>query len=194
MGSVEAAGDQLWECAVAAGAGTQTRVHGLGDGASWIPDQVDRTFGTQATYLVDFYHLCEYLAAAADVGASPEKAAWLQEQQTRLKANRWPEVLDTLHPWVEPDRVAEPDAPVRASSRYISNRTTFLDYQGALAADLPIGSGEIESAHRYVIQSRLKRAGAWWTRDNLENMLALRVRRANRAWDAYWCDLTQQAA
>jgi hypothetical protein len=133
--------------------------------------------------------------AITDVGADgpfADAAAKLRER--RLKANRWPEVLDTLHPWVEPDRVAEPDAPVRACSRYISNRTTFLDYQGALAADLPIGSGEIESAHRYVIQSRLKRAGAWWTRDNLENMLALRVRRANRAWDAYWCDLTQQAA
>ena len=194
MGSVEAAGDQLWECAVAAGAGTQTRVHGVGDGAPWIAEQVERTFGTHATYLVDFYHLCEYVAAAADVVASPAKAAWLQEQQTRLKTNRWLEVLDTLQPWVEPDHVAEPDAPVRACSRYISNRTTFLDYQGALAADLPIGSGEIESAHRYVIQSRLKRAGAWWTLDNLENMLALRVRRANREWDAYWSQVNQQAA
>ena len=76
----------------------------------------------------------------------------------------------------------------------MSNRTTFLDYQGALAAGLPIGSGEIESAHRYVIQSRLKRAGAWWTLDNLENMLALRVRRANREWDAYWSQVNQQAA
>jgi hypothetical protein len=27
---------------------------------------------------------------------------------------------------------------------------------------LPIGSGEIESAHRYVAQQRLKRPGAWW--------------------------------
>lgn len=134
------------------------------------------------------------MAAAADVVARPGKAAWLQEQQTRLKANRWPEVLATLQPWVEPDHVAEPDAPVRACYRYISNRTTFLDYQGALAAGLPIGSGEIESAHRYVSQSWLKRAGAWWTLDNLENMLGLRVLRANREWDAYWCDVNQQTA
>jgi hypothetical protein len=28
---------------------------------------------------------------------------------------------------------------------------------------LPIGSGEIESAHRYVFQTRLKIAGGWWT-------------------------------
>jgi hypothetical protein len=86
-----------------------------------------------------------------------------------------PEVLDTFRPSVEPESVADKDAPVRACARYISNRTDFLDYQGALAAGLPIGLGEIESAHRYIIQSRLKRAGAWWTMDNLEHMLALRV-------------------
>jgi len=87
-----------------------------------------------------------------------------------------------------------PDAPVRACSRYISNRTELLDYQGALAADLPIGSGEIESAHRYVIQSRLKRAGAWWTLDNLDNMLALRILRANREWEDYWSEVQPVAA
>ena len=194
MGSVEAAGDRLGECALAAGAGLQTRVHGVGDGAPWITDQVERTFGTQATYLVDFYHLCDDLAAAADVVASAEKTAWLEEKKTWLKANRWPGVLDTLRPYVEADSVADDDAPVRACSRYISNRTTLLDYQGALAAGLPIGSGEIESAHRYIIQNRLKRAGAWWTLDNLDNMLALRVLRANREWEDYWNQDDQRAA
>lgn len=193
MGSVEAAGDQLWECALAAGVGRQTRVHGVGDGAPWITDQVDRTFGTQATYLIDFYHLCDYLAAAAAV-AAPEPAAWLEEKKTWLKENRWPEVLDTLRPWVEPDSGGDPEAPVRACVRYISNRTGGLDYHGALAAGLPIGSGEIESAHRYIIQSRLKRAGTWWTADNLDNMLALRVLRANREWEDYWSRVNQQAA
>ena len=49
MGSVDEAGDRLWECALAAGAGSQTRVHGLGDGAPWIPDQIERRFGSLAT-------------------------------------------------------------------------------------------------------------------------------------------------
>lgn len=194
MGSVEAAGDQLWECAVAAGIGHQTRVHAVGDGAAWIADQVDRTLGTQATYLVDLYHLCDYLAAAAAVVASDAPGAWMTEKKTWLKANRWSEVLDTLRPSVEPDDVADEAAPVRACVRYFSNRTDHLDDQGALAADLPVGSGEIESAHRYILHSRLKRAGTWWTADNLANMLALRVLRANREWDAYWTRINQQAA
>ncbi len=72
----------------------------------------------QATCLIDFYHLCDYLAAAADVVAGPEKAAWLEEKKTWLKANQWPAVLDTLRPYVEPNRVANDDAPVRACFRY----------------------------------------------------------------------------
>jgi hypothetical protein len=57
---------------------------------------------------------------------------------------------------------------VRACHRYLSNRLDQLDYQGALAQGLPIGSGEIESAPRYIVQQRLKRPGAWWTPDNAE--------------------------
>ena len=49
--------------------------------------------------------------------------------------------------------------PVRACLRYLSNRPHQLDYKGALEKGLPIGSGEIESAHRYVIQQRLKLPG-----------------------------------
>lgn len=194
MGSVEAAGDQLWESAVAAGVGRQTRIHAVSDGAPWIADQVERTMGAQATYLVDFYHLCDYLAAAAGVVAAPAPATWMAEKKTWLKANRWADVLDTLRPAVEPDDVADEAAPVRACVRYLSNRTGSLDYQGALAAELPIGSGEIESAHRYIIQSRIKRAGTWWTAANLANMLALRVLRANGEWEAYWTQVNQEAA
>ncbi|NOQ13881.1 MAG: hypothetical protein GQ583_05275, partial [Methyloprofundus sp.] len=58
---------------------------------------------------------------------------------------------------------------------------------------LPIGSGEIESAHRYVIQKRLKLSGAWWKEENIERMLALRVVRANEEWDEYWDNLAKVA-
>ena len=70
----------------------------------------------------------------------------------------------------------------------------ILDYQEALAAGLPIGSGEIESGHRYVIQARLKIAGAWWKEDNAEKMLAVRVLRANQDWEHYWQNRNQKAA
>jgi hypothetical protein len=75
----------------------------------------------------------------------------------------------------------------------LRHRLYHLDYKGALAKGLPLGSGEIESAHRYVIQHRLKLPGAWWKADNVEPRLALRVVRANEDWEKYWGTLAAAA-
>ena len=91
-------------------------------------------------------------------------------------------MLKALRPYREADPVPDKSAPVRCAYRYLHNRPEQLDYKGAIAAELPIGSGEIESAHRYVIQQRLKRAGSWWKAENAEAMLALRVLRENQDW------------
>jgi hypothetical protein len=192
-GSVEESGDALLRCAVAAGFGTTTRVHGVGDGAVWIAEQFTATFGPQASYLGDFYHVCDYLAAAAKTCAPDAPQAWMDTQKALLKKNDGPGVLTQLRPFLEAEAVANEHAPVRACSRYVSNRLHQLDYKGALEKDLPIGSGEIESAHRYIIQHRLKLPGAWWKADNVEPMLALRVVRANSDWDQYWDTLAAAA-
>lgn len=85
-------------------------------------------------------------------------------------------------------------APVRGCHHYLTHRLKHLDYPAALEAGLPIGSGEVESAHRYVIQERLKIAGAWWKEEQAHDMLALRVCRANHDWEAYWSQIAQEAA
>jgi hypothetical protein len=59
------------------------------------------------------------------------------------------------------------------------------------AIGLPIGSGEVESAHRYIPQKRLKIPGATWHPDSINPMLALRIIRANNWWEDFW---TQQGA
>jgi hypothetical protein len=184
LGGVEQAGDRLLDCAIRVGAGAQTRVHCVSDGAPWIGEQVERCFGAGAEYLVDFYHVSQYLSAAGEAIAGVRGRDWLRQQQERLKQNRVAEVLRDLTPHVETEQGAE--TPVRSCYRYLSNRIGQLNYRGALAAGLPIGSGEIESAHRHVVQERLKIAGAWWKRENAEKMLALRVARANGQWQAYW--------
>jgi len=194
LGSVEEAGERLAVCALKAGAGKQTKIHGVGDGAAWIIEQMEAQFGSQAQYLVDFYHLCDYLGAAGKVIVGNDQAAWMEEKMEWLKDNRWKDVLEALRPFLEPANVADSEAPVRACFRYLSNHSHFLDYKGALAAGLPIGSGEIESGHRYVFQKRLKIAGSWWKTENLKKMIALRVVRANGGWEDYWSVVRKEAA
>ncbi len=186
MGSVSEAGQQLLSCVKQVGADEKTQVHCVGDGAVWIANQVEEKFGSNGTYLIDFYHLCEYLSAAAPHCAPNDEKTWLKQQKDAMRRSDYKSVLFALKPFVEPKTVEESKAPVRACHRYINNRPNQLDYHKAQSQGLPIGSGEVESAHRYVIQKRLKIAGAWWCIQNAKSMIALRVIRANNLWGEYW--------
>ena len=127
--------------------------------------------------------------SAATKAVSPAAAAqdaWMEAQKDALKTGRVDNVLQALAPHIEAPDMDDDQAPVRRCHRYLSGRRNQLNYCDALANELPIGSGEIESAHRYIAQQRLKRPGAWWRIEHAEHMLALRINRRNGAWDAYW--------
>lgn len=181
LGSVGVAGALWRETAQAAGLTASSRVHGVGDGAPWILAQYQEQFGGDATYLVDFYHVSEYLAAAAPAG---REQAWRRRQQGRLLENKVDGVRRSLAARLEPE--GQTEAPVRAAWRYLSERRAHLDYAGARAQELPIGSGEVEGGHRHVVQARLKLSGCWWREQSAQAMLQLRTARANNLWDRYW--------
>lgn len=181
-------GEELANCALHVGWDGQTKVHGVGDGASWIANQFEERFGAQGSYLIDLFHLGEYLAAASK-SCSCDSDTWYQKMKAHALADRMDIVLNAMKPHIEPKEVDDPNAPVRACDRYIRNRPEQFNYQAALLANLPVGSGKIESAHRYIAQSRLKIPGAWWKIENVDKMLALRVSRANGNWEKYWDSL-----
>jgi hypothetical protein len=185
LGSLETV-SWLWQqTAQGAGLNEKTFVHGIGDGAPWIVEMFQDNFGSQGKYLIDFYHVSEYLAAAALKIAGAHKAArWLQKQKSRLMTGQVLKILRTLEP--HRDVAGATETPVADASRYIRQRLPHLHYAQARKANLPIGSGEVESGHRHVIQHRLKLAGAWWKETNAQAMLGLRVARANNCWNVYW--------
>ncbi len=186
MGTPDETGDHLIHCAVNAGVGTNSNIHCVGDGAKWIANQVNRVFDNQGSYLIDFFHLCEYLAMAS-AKANQTKLKY-EEYKDMIKNGNIADVVEELRPYIEPEGVADQEAPVRKCIRYIENRPGQFDYKKAIKDNLPIGSGQIESAHRYVIQSRLKLTGAWWKKEIAGNMLAIRTLRANNKWEEYWAD------
>jgi hypothetical protein len=176
----------LWaQTARYGGLNEQSVVHGIGDGAPWIVEKFKENFGWQGKYLIDFYHVSEYLAAAASAVVGPKRTGcWLRKQKARLMMGQASKILRSLQPHRE--AVGALETPVEDAARYIRQRLEHLHYDQARKANLPIGSGEVESGHRHVIQQRLKLAGAWWKQTNAQAMMALRVARANGCWDAYW--------
>ncbi len=59
------AGSKLFKIACQSGYKSSTKVHGVGDGALWIIEQMDQQFGSQCSYLIDYFHVCEYLRSYA---------------------------------------------------------------------------------------------------------------------------------
>ncbi len=186
FGSVQEAGQRWGHCAREAGWGLNSHIHAMGDGAEWIRLQSQEVFGAQATFLCDFFHVSEYLAAAA-IRCRPAKPdSWRRTQQERLRRGDAPKVVKALEEYLEPTGTPEAEAPVRNGHRYLTNRKDCLDYPRALDLGLPIGSGIIESGHRHVLHARLKKAGAAWLHDNADRMAHLRVLRANHQWQSLW--------
>ena len=130
LGDPAATGDLLKQLAVANGFNGHSRVHGLGDGAPWIAQQMEQQFGTQGEYLIDFYHLCDYLADAAKVCAKDCPDQWMTLQKERLKTGQLSLVMDALHAFVESDTTPTGDAPVRQCYGYIARRPGQFKYKG----------------------------------------------------------------
>lgn len=186
FGEVDQVGRQWGHCAREAGWAIHSQVHCVGDGAEWIQLQSQEVFGNQGTFLCDFYHVSEYLGAAALTCRPGKPVPWRKTQQKRLRRGAVHKVIDELVPCLEPKETIDAEAPVRCGLRYLNNRIDFLDYPRALKLGLPIGSGMIESGHRHVLHARLKKAGTAWLSEHADQIAHLRVLRANNQWASFW--------
>lgn len=186
FGSVEEVGQRWGHCARDAGWSLNTHIHAVGDGAEWIRLRVQEVFGTAGKFLCDFYHVSEYLGAAAPTCGQQQPNRWRRTQQKRLRRGAAETVIESLVAYVEPEDTPDEEAPVRNAFRYLSNRTDCLNYPEALTLGLPIGSGLIESGHRHVLHARLKKAGTAWLPSHADDIAQLRVLRANLQWDSFW--------
>jgi hypothetical protein len=81
---------------------------------------------------------------------------------------------------------AEVAQPVERAAQYLVNNTCLLHYDRALAEGLPIATGVIEGACRYLVKDRMGRTGACWSLTGAEAILRLRALRASGDFDDYW--------
>lgn len=187
MEGVDVAGHQLAYLAELVGKNDKSHIHFVGDGAVWIADQVEKLFGAQANFLIDFFHLSEYLYKASLCCDPTNRITWTNIQKQHMKEGNIMIVIQELERHINRD-IKNPDHPCEAEIcyNYMIKRLKQFNYKDAIASDLPIGSGRIESGHRSVIQKRLKLSGAWWRKENANAMGSLRVLKANGFYNDYW--------
>jgi hypothetical protein len=153
-----------------------------------------RRAGVEVTILVDVVHVLEYVwdAARALFGKSNAKAeSWVGDRLLALLSGRsGGDVAGTIRWWEA--RAKELDAAaheaIRVSCDYLSDRTRtrLMHYEAALRDGLPIATGVIEGACRYLVKDRMDRTGARWSLTGAEAVLRLRAIKASGDFDAYW--------
>jgi hypothetical protein len=179
--SADKLGNRVGRVVRALGGDHTTRIHGVGDGACWIPEQGERIGGSRYSHLIDYYHFCEYIHAAFE--GDPRADLKVKRSKAEAKQGK----LVTIRRRLQRQLRAYPEHNgVTACIRYIANRPGQFRYDEALAQELPIGSGQVESANRSLIQKRLKLPGAWWSRQTADKVASIRVLRANGRWGEFW--------
>ena len=161
-----------------------TAVCAVQDGAEWLQGLVDY-HRADAVRILDFAHAGEYVnemgqAARGAGGRLP--ATWLDGVLHRLKHQGPARVLRHLS-WLA---ARYPSADIQEKLTYLQKREAHMQYPTYREAGWPIGSGNVESAHKVVVEARLKGAGMRWGRQNVNRMLVLRNAVCNRRWHETW--------
>lgn len=161
----------------------QVRLCAIADGAPWIWKWVEELFPS-ARQVLDYYHCSSYLHAVADAqyDGDPEGAThWLEAALARLFHGEGAGVVWGLQR-MKPAS-GEVEEVIESARKYLEKRLHQIDYGSHRKGGYPIGSGAIESAHRFIGHVRLKRSGTWWYEENSNAILALRCALYNGTLD-----------
>jgi hypothetical protein len=139
----------------------------------------------------DIVHALEYLWRAAYAfhkDGTSEAEAWVKHQLAKLLSGAsGGAIAKSLRLMIKSHRLEATAArPVEKAAAYLVKHTRLLQHDRALADGLPIATGVIEGACRYLVQDRMGRTGARWSLTGAEAILRLRALRASGDFDDYW--------
>jgi hypothetical protein len=166
-----------------------TEIVGVADGGIGLSEELKKQFPTMQ-FILDKSHFRDHLYDTADnLGIKgKDRSAWVNSRITDASDGKIDEVLKKL----EDDNKINPNQRRSRLIGYIKRFHDALDYGKFKSKGYPIGSGEIESAHKSIPQKRLKIPGASWSSESINPMLSLRILRANGWWEEFWDHRTAQ--
>jgi len=135
------------------------------DGATWITNWLTKSY-PHSLQILDFYHVCEKLAAIAELSTCEKE--WFEQQKIRLLAGHITLVCDIIRGL----KGFEGQATLLS---YFEKNAFRMRYDQYRDKGLMIASGPIESAHRTLLQTRMKRSGQRWSDGGCDAMVKLRV-------------------
>ncbi len=153
----------------------------IADGAKWIWNHVEDAYPA-SVQILDFFHAMEKIGiyAAIQYPGQKQKEGWLKIQKQRLLDNEVNKVIKTLKRGKSRNQEAQ-KAKEDAIGYYQNNRDR-MQYKTYLDKGYLIGSGPIESAHKNVIQQRMKLSGQRWSMEGAQYIADLRACWKSNQW------------
>ena len=150
----------------------------LADGAKWIWDYVD-IYHLGAVQILDYYHASEYLGdtfKTLQFESETEKESIKKILFDHLWEGRISSILSYL-------AACSPNEQIRKCVGYFKNNSHRMNYALYRSNRFTIGSGAIESAHRTVVQCRMKQSGMHWKKWHVQSIVSLRAKFLSGHWD-----------
>jgi hypothetical protein len=188
LGDIDALTPRLWLEAVRQGISQAPQVVWLSDGARGLWRLYDERLAVYAMGILDFYHAVQYLwkgAAAWLDGRTSQARRWFGWARHRLRHGKAEGVLEDLVEALEVESL--PDTArdtLIALYTYLDRHRDHIDYAQYKALGLPIGSGMVESACKWLIQQRFKGVGMRWSETGFNHLLHLRLAWVNGSFEA----------
>lgn len=182
----------LVSAAIDQGMSPLSNVYAVGDGGNGLCSELQKQF-KNLQFILDRCHLKQHLYETAEaLGLSGSKKHTLVNKELELiDTGKVRQLLTNFKEYLvggsaSAEITAKGEERLARLYKYLQKFSSCINYDRFIELGLPIGSGEIESAHRYIPQKRLKIPGATWHPDNINPMLALRLLLANNWWSDFW--------
>ncbi len=160
----------------------EKRIVFIGDGARWQWAWVEAEY-PKATQILDFYHAMEHIGKF--LSTLKLKKEEMNKMMTELGGMLKRKGIDEVIGYLDNTSLntANQKEEYEKLLTYISNNKSKMDYPEYIRKGLLIGSGAIESAHRTVLQKRMKQSGQRWSKKGMSNMIKLRTASMSGHWD-----------
>jgi hypothetical protein len=165
----------------------------LADGAPWIWKWAQELY-PDSVQILDFYHAKEHLCRFAKLHfkEDDQRQVWIEAQTKLILEDKAAEVVTNVQSLANTGcKQAQKEA--KNLVKYFQDNSKRMMYATFREKGLIIGSGPIESAHRNVIQKRMKRSGQRWTIKGAQQIANLRTARESNQWQEV-ADIIRKAA
>jgi len=190
IGDAEATGALVIGSLRLLGAAHAEVVEFIADSAAWMWDRTERLTrlaeipAAKLVEVLDFYHASPYLyetiATERRLSKAQRQALYKRLRHAlRHQADGVEVVMEELRALATTRR----DKAITRALRYVEAHAHRMRYVALEARKLSIGSGQVESAVRRVINLRFKAPGSFWTATTVSGLMHLRAAFKAGRWD-----------